>query len=217
MTDAPKSWQTLIDDLAKPPAPEHAKGPWNGKYLAPYQWRSERVNIEPIAPRITDLDYEAYMSSIEHIRRSYGTGHFPNSNITLDEASLDTHECWNHFGRGTAFLYAALTPQRDQELGCVYLLPPAHDQNPFETLLHLWVIESELASDLDQHLLAIMTSWIAKEWDFDRVIHVVPRSYERGQQVAKSAGFRQVERKDQPQNYACFAWDSPNAKKRDAQ
>jgi hypothetical protein len=211
MTEGSKGWQKLVEELARAPEAKYATGPWNGSYLPPYSRSTDRLSLEPIAPRITMLDYGAYMSSIDHIRRSYGTGHFPSPDITLDDASLDTHECWNQFGRGTAFLYAALNPERNEELGCAYLTPTIGGAGAYETSLQFWVVERAIRSDLDRHLLQTMLSWIEEEWEFDAVLHVVPQRYERGIEVALEAGLRSVERDDQPPEYACFTWDRTGA------
>jgi hypothetical protein len=209
MSGEPKSWDQLSTEMRRIPTPPYATGPWNGRYLAPYTWRTDRITIEPLAPRITELDYAAYMSSMAHVQLSYGTGDFPSPDITLDQASLDTHECWNHFGRGTAFLFAALTPDRDEEVGCAYLVPTA-EGGPREASLQLWVVERQLRFDLDQHLLETMLNWIRREWDFARVLHVVPQRYERGKRIALAAGLQPVSRSDQDENYACFAWAAPS-------
>jgi hypothetical protein len=203
------AWYKWVEGLAKkPPVPRYDRGPWNGRYLAPMVRRTSRVFIEPLAPPITDLDHEAYMGSIEHINRSYEAT-WPRPTITPDFASLDLHQCWTTWGRGEGFQFAALTHDRDKELGCAYLLPPADGDDPYETSLRIWVIESEVATDLDRHLLEEMLAWVDEEWDFNRVVHYIPRSYERGLGLAAAAGLREVNRKGPKSNYdyACFQWE----------
>ena len=205
-------WRRTADYLAKPYAPRFARGPWNGRDIAPQLRRTARVHIEPLAPRITDLDYEAYMGSIEHIRRSYATGGrgepWPTPDITPSEASRDLHSCWARFGRGEAFQFAALTHDRGKEIGCAYLTPTADGDDPYETALTMWTIESAVAQDLDRHLLEAMLEWIDEEWDFERVVYYVPRAYGRGLEVARAAGLREADRRPPQPRFACFGWDA---------
>lgn len=204
------AWRAWAENLANnPPAPKYDRGPWNGRYLAPMVRRTSRVHIEPLAPRITNLDYEAYMGSIEHINRSYEVT-WPRPDITPDFAGLDLHQCWETWGRGEGFQFAALTPDRDKELGCAYLLPARDGDDPYETSLRIWIIESEVATDLDRHLLEAMLAWIEQEWDFSRVIVYVPRGYERGKAIATTVGLREVDRQGPKpgHDYACFQWES---------
>ena len=213
------AWHAWSERLANnPPVPRYDQGPWNGRYLAPMLRRTPRVHIEPLAPRITDLDYEAYMGSIEHINRSYEAT-WPRPTITPDFASLDLHQCWETWGRGEGFQFAALTHTRDKELGCAYLLPTRDGDDPYETSLRIWVIESEVATDLERHLIEAMLAWIDEEWEFNRVIFYVPRGYERGRAIAAAVGLHEVHRPgprlsaDSGQapkpghDYACFQWE----------
>jgi hypothetical protein len=36
-----------------------------------------------------------------------------------------------------------------------------------------WVRASEVASDLDRHLLTTLRDWLAADWGFDRVLFVI--------------------------------------------
>jgi len=200
------AWHELGDRLAEPPAPRYEQGPWNGRYLAPQTRRTARVHIEPLAPRITDLDYEAYMGSIDHLNRSFGSD-WPTPDITPDAASLDLHGCWASFGRGEAFQFGVLTHDRDRELGCAYFWRGPDWDDPYETGLRIWTIESEVATDLDRHLLAAMLVWVDEEWDFNRVVYYVPRSYQRGLDIAVAADLREVDREPLRPGDACFQWE----------
>ncbi len=64
------AWYYFADSWAVPPTPKFDRGPWNAKYLPPFTRHTSRVRLEPVAPRIRELDYEAYMSSVDP---SFGT------------------------------------------------------------------------------------------------------------------------------------------------
>src|SRR5262245_20433025 len=134
------AWHYFADGWAVPPEPRFDRGPWNGRYLPPFTRRTARVHLEPVAPRTGTLDYEAYMSSVDHLVRNFwgaaapmqsvaeaegpwweGAADWPTPDITPDAGNLDAMACWASFGRGEAFSFAALTPDRTRQLGCTYL------------------------------------------------------------------------------------------------
>jgi hypothetical protein len=222
------AWHYFAELWAAPPKPKFDLGPWNGRYLPPFTRRTSRVHIEPLAPRIRELDYEAYMSSVDHLFQNFwggvgvepstepwwfGAGAWPTPDITPDAGNLDAMSCWTSFGRGEAFSFSALTPDRTKQLGCTYLWPTVDGDDPYEAANRIWVIESELATDLDRHLLEETLAWVEEEWELNRIIHHVPRTYQRGLDIAAAAGLQEVTRKARPlggqerPDDVCFQWE----------
>jgi hypothetical protein len=185
-----------------------------------------------VAPRTSTLDYEAYMSSVDHLVRSFwgatapmrsvaegggpwweGAADWPTPDITPDAGNLDAMSCWAQFGRGEAFSYSALTPDRTKQLGCTYLWPTVDGDDPYEAANRIWVVESELATDLDRHLLEETLAWVEAEWSLNRIIHCVPRTYQRGRDIATAVGLEEVTRKARPlgdrerPDDVCFLWE----------
>jgi hypothetical protein len=224
------AWHYFADLWASPLEPRFAQGPWNGTYLPPFTRITSRVHIEPVSPRISNLDHEAYMSSVDHLVRNFwggvglneeppaepwtGTGPWPTPDITPDAGNLDAMSCWAQFGRGQAFSFSVLTPDRDKQLGAVYFWPIDGD-DPYEAANRIWVIETELASDLDRHLLAETLVWVEEEWRFNKIIHCVPRTYQRGLDIAAAVGLEEVPRAAAPlggqerPDDVCFQWERP--------
>jgi hypothetical protein len=225
-----EAWHYFADLWAAPSTPKFDRGPWNGRYLPPFTRRTSRVHLEPVAPRTSELDYEAYMSSIHHLARNFwgvvdvedeapaepwwfGAGDWPKPDITPDAGNLDAMSCWASFGRGEAFSFSAFSPDRTKQLGCTYFWPTVDGDDPNEAANRIWVIESELATDLDRHLLEETLAWVEEEWDFNRIIHQVPRTYQRGLDIAAAVGLREVTRKARPLGArercddVCFEWE----------
>ena len=200
------NWPELAKTLETPPQPRHTEGIWNGRYFAPYALRTDRVFIEPLSPRITQLDYDAYMSSIQHINDSMGWG-FPTPDLTLEWANYDMHKCWNAFGRGEGFYYAVLSPDRSEELGAVYFKQPAAGTHPREAEFTQWVVEQELETDLDRHLLQSVVNWVRSDWDIERLVHPLPEGYERGHRLAEELGLRRDSAADRP-GFVSYVWES---------
>ncbi|RPI73059.1 MAG: hypothetical protein EHM45_21300 [Desulfobacteraceae bacterium] len=141
----------------------------------PEENRTDRLFLRPL--RITDveLDYDAVMSSAEQLRR-WSQSTWPPDDFTLaqDLEDLERHER-EHIER-KAFTYTVLNPQATQCLGCVYIEALWADaaqlcgKSNHAAIVSFWVRASELASDLDRHLLESLRKWFQDDWAFDCVL-----------------------------------------------
>jgi hypothetical protein len=204
------TWHDLLEQIKAPLEHPYGEGPWNGAYLPPMAHRSTTFSFEPLSPRVRVIDNIAYMSSVDHIHRALESG-FPGPDIADDPdfTHLDMWGEWVNFGRGDTFSFAALTHERDRELGCAYLYPPADGDDPYEAGLHIWTIEEGLGQDLDVALLREFLAWVDAEWDFNSVVYYTPEAYERGLEVADAVGLSRVDRAAPRPRSACFEWRRP--------
>ena len=204
------TWRDLLDQIKAPLDYKYSEGPWNGAYLPPMAHRSTSFSFEPLSLRVRVIDNIAYMSSVDHIHRALESG-FPGDNIADDPdfTYLDMWGEWVNFGRGDTFSFAALTHERDREIGCAYLYLPADGDDPYEAGLHIWTTEEALRQDLDIALLREFLAWVEEEWDFNSVVYYTPEAYQRGLEVADAIGLRRVDRTGPRPKCACFQWARP--------
>lgn len=144
----------------------------------PSEKRTDRLWLRPLRASDVALDYEAVMSSAVLLRR-WSQSEWPSDDFTLAQnlADLEYHER-KHLER-EAFTFTVLNPPGTRCLGCVYLLPLDLEVAPFfpqvecPADVRFWVRTSELASHLDQHLLATLRHWLQTEWAFDRILFTI--------------------------------------------
>jgi hypothetical protein len=201
------TYEELLDMIRAPLRHKYIEGPWCSTYLAPAAHRSTTFSFEPLSLQVREIDFTAYWNSADHIHRSLEWG-FPGPDIPNDPefTYLDMWGEWVLRARGEKFGYAALTPERDQELGCAYLTPPVDGDDPYEAGLHIWTIEEGLRQDLDRKLLSEFLAWIEAEWGFNSVLLYTPESYPRTIEIAAAVGLRRVDREGPQPKYACFQW-----------
>lgn len=180
----------LLGTLAAGMAIENprAVGPWSKDFSPPEKLDTERIHLEPLAPEHAELDFKAVTSSREHLQRTLRWGDWPREDMTLEENRDDLAKHFKEFEERSGYAYTVLAPDRKKCLGCIYMKPAGG--HPRAMSLAFWVVESELANDLDQHLLASVLQWIQRDWPVDRIVLPVHMDDKRTAEVAAKVGMR---------------------------
>ena len=121
--------------------------------------------LEPLGPRLVEIDYIAYMSSIQHLQRTFSRGgSWPNDSITREEAMIDMRTEQARFEARESFAYAVLDLDREVELGCVYVYPSR--KRGFDAMVRLWVTATEYENGFDEELYEWSKNWLESDWPF---------------------------------------------------
>jgi hypothetical protein len=120
--------------------------------------------LEILAPVHNERDYEAWMSSIEHIdatagfaQPDWGGDHWPTPR-TLDQNLADLEQHLREFVTGEAFAYSVL--DGDDVIGCVYINPDG--SRAADAMVRSWVRASRAERDLD--LAVEIDQWLSEAW-----------------------------------------------------
>lgn len=124
--------------------------------------------LVPLGPDLVEVDYAAYMSSIEHLQQTFSrsTG-WPHPGITADEAMADMEGEAARFAARTSFAYGVLTPDGTRERGSLYV-----SRSPvpgYDAMVRMWVTKAEYDAGFDAELYRWAQDWIAQDWPFARV------------------------------------------------
>ncbi|NML94088.1 twin-arginine translocation pathway signal protein [Novosphingobium olei] len=126
--------------------------------------------LVPLGPALVKIDFDAYMSSIEHLQRTFTRSNdWPTAGISDADALKDMETEQARFSARTSFAYSVLTPDGKRERGCVYVYPspvPGYD-----ALVQLWVTKAEYDAGFDAKLQDWVSAWIAKDWPFRTVAY----------------------------------------------
>ena len=162
----------------------------------PGEKRTNKLWLRPLRATDVELDYDAVMSSREQLRRWSQTT-WPADDFTLAEnlEDLERHEREHH--EGVAFTFTVLNPEGTRCLGCVYITPLNEEaalryvNATYVANVGFWVRTSEIANDLDQHLLATLRRWLATDWPFEPVTFIVSQQDTRQAALLHEAGLEQ--------------------------
>lgn len=146
--------QAFIPDSFEPPVLVEAEG----------------FKLVPLGPELVEVDYAAYMSSIEHLQETFSrSSNWPREGITDEEAMQDMLNEEGRFNRRESFAYGVLTPDGSRERGCIYVRPSS--KPGYDAQVTLWVTKAEYDAGFDAELYAWTTEWVAENWPFAEVAY----------------------------------------------
>lgn len=134
----------------------------------PVSYRTATFQLKPLGPDLAKHDYDAYMSSIEHLQKTFSNStRWPNDKITMADAIKDVEGEIARFKARKSFTYAVLSLDGAKELGCVYISPSRKEG--FDANVRLWVTKAEFDKGLQPVVLKEVKAWLAKSWPFKNV------------------------------------------------
>lgn len=126
-----------------------------------------RFRLEPLGPQHNVDDYDAWTTSIEHIRTTPGfpIGRWPALGMTLEENLADLRRHADDFAQRSGFTYTVLEIGSDRVIGCVYIYPSRETTGV--TDVRSWVRADR--ADLDPVLHDAVSAWLDTDWPFTAV------------------------------------------------
>lgn len=140
------------------------------EFEAPVLVETESFNLVPLGPALVDLDYAAYMSSIEHLQKTFTRSEsWPHEEIDGEDAMQDMLNEQGRFQRRESFAYAVLSKDGKREMGCVYLRPSS--KPGYDAEVALWVTQADYDAGFDDELYEWARQWVAESWPFAAVAY----------------------------------------------
>jgi RimJ/RimL family protein N-acetyltransferase len=122
--------------------------------------------LEPLGPEHNASDYDAWTSSLEHIRATPGFpwGTWPRE-MSSDENRADLEMHADDFRARKGFTYTVLDPASREVIGCLYIYPVRDSEADAQA--RSWVRASH--AHLDARLWRVVSDWLASDWPFSSV------------------------------------------------
>lgn len=138
------------------------------EFIVPTVVETERFRMRSITIHDAFKDYDAVMSSREHLWSRFGLiWGWPSEDMTIEQNIVDLGWHQKEFQLRSSFDYAVMSLDEQRLLGCVYVDPP--HQGGTEADVWYWARKSELASGLEAELEAFLLSWLAQAWPFGTI------------------------------------------------
>jgi hypothetical protein len=140
------------------------------EFNAPILVETESFKIVPLGPELVKLDFDAYMSSIEHLQKTFTRStNWPHKDVSDADALLDMQTEQARFDNRESFAYAVLTPDGSRERGCVYVYPSTVEG--YDAVVRMWVTKAEYDAGFDAELYEWATNWVQADWPFEKVAY----------------------------------------------
>jgi len=138
-------------------------------FKVPDTLQNEHFRIRMLTVNDVVKDYDAVMSSIEHLKAMYPTSSWPSKDLTFEQDLIDLGWHQKEFQMRSSFAYTVVSLDEDQVLGCLYINPTT--KGDYDTSIAMWVRASEVDNGLDSILFDSVKKWISEEWPFQKVAY----------------------------------------------
>ncbi len=134
-------------------------------FQVPEKLETERFRLRMLTVNDVVKDYDAVMTSVEHLQGVFGLrSTWPSPELTLEQDLIDLGWHQKEFQRRRSFAYTVMNPSESQCLGCVYIVPTR--KRGYDAEVYLWVRQSELKKGLDAVLFDAVKGWVKTVWPF---------------------------------------------------
>ena len=136
----------------------------------PTRVETPRFKLVPLGPAVVKVDFEAYMSSIDHLQKTFSRSpNWPHPGISDADAMQDMETEQARFKARKSFAFSVLTPDGSRERGSVYVSPSP--VAGYDAVVRLWVTKAEYDSGFDAELYQWVANWVRKDWPFRKVAY----------------------------------------------
>ena len=139
-------------------------------FSVPKTLNTDIFHLKPLTINDVIKDYEAVMTSIDHISGVFGPLlNWPPADLTLEQDLIDLGWHQKEFQMGSSFAYTVVNPDESKCLGCVYIFPPT--KKGFDAEVYMWVRKSSYQEGLDPILYRTVKKWLSTKWALKKVAY----------------------------------------------
>ena len=135
------------------------------EFTVPLELETPDFRIRMLTVHDVVKDYDAVMSSIDHLQGVFGpNSSWPSADLTLEQDLIDLGWHQKEFQCRSSFAYTVVTLDESRVLGCVYI--EASEKSAHDAQIFMWVRADVVAAGYDAKLYATVKTWVGTEWPF---------------------------------------------------
>lgn len=139
-------------------------------FQVPEKLETDKFRLRMLTVNDVVKDYDAVMSSIDHLKGVFGErSRWPSKDLTLEQDLIDLGWHQKEFQIKSSFAYTVMKLDESKCLGCVYIYQTI--KKDFDTEVYLWVRKSEFDKGLEPILFDSIKQWIKELWPFEKVAY----------------------------------------------
>ena len=138
-------------------------------FKVPHSLQNEHFRIRMLTVNDVVKDYDAVMSSIEHLNEMYPSSTWPSKGLTFEQNLIDLGWHQKEFQNRSSFAYTVVSLDESQVIGALYINPTA--KGDYDVSVTMWVRASVVKNGLDAILFDAVKKWVSKDWPFRKVAY----------------------------------------------
>lgn len=138
-------------------------------FQVPLVLENKHFRIRTLTINDVVKDYDAVMTSIDHLQKMYPTSNWPNRDLTFEQDLIDLGWHQKEFQLRRSFAYTVVQLDESEVIGCLYIDPTK--KGDFEASITMWVRTSVFEEGLDPILYKTVRNWIDAKWPFKKVAY----------------------------------------------
>jgi len=140
------------------------------EFNVPDKFENEHFRIRMLTVKDVGKDYDAVMTSIDHLQGVFGPkSKWPSKGLTFEQDLIDLGWHQKEFQMRSSFTYTVVKLDESEVIGCIYIFPTNKlDYNAEATM---WVRSSVLEEGLDSILFKTVKQWMRDEWPFKNIAY----------------------------------------------
>ena len=139
-------------------------------FKIPEMFQNEHFRIRMLSVNDVVKDYDAVMSSIDHLQGVFGpNSKWPSKDLSFEQDLIDLGWHQKEFQIRSSFAYTVVSLDESEVVGCLYIFPTK--KGDYNASITMWVRASEVGNGLDSTLFDSVKKWISEEWSFKKVAY----------------------------------------------
>lgn len=137
-----------------------------GDFDVPEQLETDKYRLRMLAVSDVVKDYDAVMSSGDHIQQNVWPGSSWPTDLTLEQNLIDLGWHQKEFQRRRSFAYTVVELNESRVIGCVYIEPTR--KKDYDAVVYLWTRPPDQTDLVDEAALRdVVRSWLRDDWPFE--------------------------------------------------
>lgn len=136
----------------------------------PVVFENQYFRIRTLTVNDVVKDYDAVMSSVEHLRGVFGPDDtWPEDDLSFEQDLIDLGWHQKEFQMRSTFAYTVVSLDESRVLGCIYIDPT--NKGDYDAEIYMWVRADVVDDGYDEILFNTVKQWVDKDWPFEKTAY----------------------------------------------
>jgi hypothetical protein len=137
------------------------------EFNVPTVFENKYLRIRPLTVNDVVKDYDAVMSSLDHLQGVFGPNSaWPSPDLSFEQDLIDLGWHQKEFQIRSSFAYTVVTLDEKRVIGCIYIFPTS--KGDYDASITMWVRADVVEDGYDTILFNTVKGWVSKDWPYKK-------------------------------------------------